>query len=173
MELIATTDVTLGLEQTVFSSALLLRILYRVLVEQLAHHNRMYFSGRTKLACVSNRKWLLHLVNMCIHTNCTFLKQLCAFSLKCKIKYIRSKAFRFWYLPNCFVSVSWSVEINWQCIYSAEYNPDQYLWETEFTLAGRKYKRLDLEASKGHNYVDFLVSFICEDLVLTIDIIAC
>jgi len=27
----------------------------------------------------------------------------------------------------------------------AEYNPDQYLWETEFTLAGRKYKRLDLE----------------------------
>jgi len=55
----------------------------------------------------------------------------------------------------------------------AEYNPDQYLWEPEFTLAGRKYKRLDLEASKGHNYVDFLVSFICEDLVLTIDIIAC
>ncbi|TVU08143.1 hypothetical protein EJB05_41532 [Eragrostis curvula] len=28
----------------------------------------------------------------------------------------------------------------------AEYNPDQYLWEPEFTLAGRKYKRLDLEA---------------------------
>lgn len=27
----------------------------------------------------------------------------------------------------------------------AEYNPDQYLWEPEFTLAGRKYKRLDLE----------------------------
>jgi hypothetical protein len=42
--------------------------------------------------------------------------------------------------------------MNWQCIYSAEYNPDQYLWEPEFTLAGRKYKRLDLEASKGHNY---------------------
>ncbi|KAL6839478.1 hypothetical protein ACP4OV_030748 [Aristida adscensionis] len=27
----------------------------------------------------------------------------------------------------------------------AEYNPDQYLWEPEFTLAGRKYRRLDLE----------------------------
>lgn len=29
----------------------------------------------------------------------------------------------------------------------AEYNPDQYLWEPEFTLAGRKYKRIDLEAT--------------------------
>ncbi|AQK69577.1 alpha/beta-Hydrolases superfamily protein [Zea mays] len=29
----------------------------------------------------------------------------------------------------------------------SEYNPDQYLWEKEFILAGRKYKRLDLEAS--------------------------
>uniref|UniRef100_A0A0E0CHB8 Serine aminopeptidase S33 domain-containing protein n=1 Tax=Oryza meridionalis TaxID=40149 RepID=A0A0E0CHB8_9ORYZ len=29
----------------------------------------------------------------------------------------------------------------------SEYNPDQYLWETEFILAGRKYKRLDLEAT--------------------------
>nr|GLL37783.1 uncharacterized protein LOC109178902 isoform X4 [Ipomoea trifida] len=28
----------------------------------------------------------------------------------------------------------------------AEYNPDQYLWEKDFTLAGRKYKRQDLEA---------------------------
>ncbi|KAL5212386.1 hypothetical protein ABZP36_023233 [Zizania latifolia] len=27
----------------------------------------------------------------------------------------------------------------------SEYNPDQYLWETQFILAGRKYKRLDLE----------------------------
>ncbi|OAY78582.1 hypothetical protein ACMD2_24290 [Ananas comosus] len=34
----------------------------------------------------------------------------------------------------------------------AEYNPDQYLWETEFTLAGRKYKRLDLEASTEISY---------------------
>ncbi|KAK6123912.1 hypothetical protein DH2020_042355 [Rehmannia glutinosa] len=29
----------------------------------------------------------------------------------------------------------------------ADYNPDQYLWEKDFTLAGRKYKREDLEAS--------------------------
>ncbi|KAJ4982001.1 hypothetical protein NE237_032838 [Protea cynaroides] len=27
----------------------------------------------------------------------------------------------------------------------AEYNPDQYLWEADFTLAGRRFKRLDLE----------------------------
>lgn len=34
----------------------------------------------------------------------------------------------------------------------AEYNPDQYLWEKEFTLAGRKYKRQDLELrnARGH-----------------------
>ncbi|PIA58241.1 hypothetical protein AQUCO_00500291v1 [Aquilegia coerulea] len=32
----------------------------------------------------------------------------------------------------------------------AEYNPDQYLWEVDFTLAGRKYKRYDLElANRG------------------------
>ncbi|CAJ1962793.1 unnamed protein product [Sphenostylis stenocarpa] len=29
----------------------------------------------------------------------------------------------------------------------AEYDPDQYLWEKEFTLAGRTYQRQDLEAS--------------------------
>ncbi|KAG5011348.1 hypothetical protein JHK87_019863 [Glycine soja] len=29
----------------------------------------------------------------------------------------------------------------------AEYNPDQYLWEKEFTLAGRTYQRQDLEAN--------------------------
>ncbi|KAL6604531.1 hypothetical protein ACP70R_042958 [Stipagrostis hirtigluma subsp. patula] len=34
----------------------------------------------------------------------------------------------------------------------SEYNPDQYLWDPEFILAGRKYKRLDLEASTGTNY---------------------
>uniref|UniRef100_A0A6N2K3K0 Serine aminopeptidase S33 domain-containing protein n=1 Tax=Salix viminalis TaxID=40686 RepID=A0A6N2K3K0_SALVM len=28
----------------------------------------------------------------------------------------------------------------------ADYNPDQYLWEKEFTLSGRTYKRQDLEA---------------------------
>ncbi|KAL8461759.1 hypothetical protein ACS0TY_033022 [Phlomoides rotata] len=34
----------------------------------------------------------------------------------------------------------------------ADYNPDQYLWEKDFTLAGRKYKREDLELSneRGH-----------------------
>ncbi|KAL6497646.1 hypothetical protein OROHE_027079 [Orobanche hederae] len=34
----------------------------------------------------------------------------------------------------------------------AEYNPDQYLWEKNFTLAGRKYKREDLELrnERGH-----------------------
>ncbi|KAI4371195.1 hypothetical protein MLD38_019460 [Melastoma candidum] len=34
----------------------------------------------------------------------------------------------------------------------AEYNPDQYLWETEFTYAGKSYKRLDLELmnKRGH-----------------------
>ncbi|XP_031103364.1 uncharacterized protein LOC116006962 isoform X2 [Ipomoea triloba] len=34
----------------------------------------------------------------------------------------------------------------------AEYNPDQYLWEKDFTLAGRKYKRQDLELKneRGH-----------------------
>ncbi|KAG6743456.1 hypothetical protein POTOM_052148 [Populus tomentosa] len=31
----------------------------------------------------------------------------------------------------------------------ADYNPDQYLWENDFTLAGRAYKRQDLEASMG------------------------
>ncbi|KAJ4704129.1 alpha/beta-Hydrolases superfamily protein [Melia azedarach] len=34
----------------------------------------------------------------------------------------------------------------------AEYNPDQYLWERDFTLAGRSYKRQDLELrnARGH-----------------------
>ncbi|VFQ60705.1 unnamed protein product [Cuscuta campestris] len=34
----------------------------------------------------------------------------------------------------------------------AEYNPDQYLWEKDFTLAGRKYNRHDLELKnkRGH-----------------------
>lgn len=34
----------------------------------------------------------------------------------------------------------------------AEYNPDQYLWEPEFTLAGRKYKRQDLELTNGRGH---------------------
>lgn len=34
----------------------------------------------------------------------------------------------------------------------ADYNPDQYLWEKDFTLAGRQYKRQDLELKnkRGH-----------------------
>ena len=32
-------------------------------------------------------------------------------------------------------------------IHRADYNPDQYLWEKEFSLAGRTYQRQDLEAS--------------------------
>ncbi|KAK9935807.1 hypothetical protein M0R45_012683 [Rubus argutus] len=34
----------------------------------------------------------------------------------------------------------------------ADYNPDQYLWEKDFTLAGRAYKRQDLELrnARGH-----------------------
>lgn len=43
-------------------------------------------------------------------------------------------------------------------IYRAEYNPDQYLWEKDFTLAGRSYKREDLEASMDisyHTVVDY------------------
>ncbi|ERN19061.1 hypothetical protein AMTRI_Chr10g8190 [Amborella trichopoda] len=35
----------------------------------------------------------------------------------------------------------------------AEYNPDQYLWETDFTIAGRKYKRQDLELTNGRGHV--------------------
>ncbi|CAI8611067.1 unnamed protein product [Vicia faba] len=31
----------------------------------------------------------------------------------------------------------------------ADYNPDQYLWEKEFSLAGRTYQRQDLEGSCG------------------------
>ncbi|XP_072962352.1 uncharacterized protein [Typha angustifolia] len=34
----------------------------------------------------------------------------------------------------------------------AEYDPSQYLWESEFTLAGRKYKRLDLELTNGRGH---------------------
>lgn len=42
--------------------------------------------------------------------------------------------------------------------YRADYNPDQYLWEKDFTLAGRAYKRQDLEASmhiNSHYFVPF------------------
>ncbi|XVF75129.1 hypothetical protein PTKIN_Ptkin13bG0162800 [Pterospermum kingtungense] len=35
----------------------------------------------------------------------------------------------------------------------ADYNPDQYLWEREFTLAGRQYKRQDLELTNTRGHV--------------------
>ncbi|XP_020583318.1 uncharacterized protein LOC110026644 isoform X2 [Phalaenopsis equestris] len=35
----------------------------------------------------------------------------------------------------------------------ADYNPDHYLWEPEFTLAGRKYKRQDLELTNRRGHV--------------------
>ncbi|KAL5537731.1 hypothetical protein UlMin_043497 [Ulmus minor] len=35
----------------------------------------------------------------------------------------------------------------------ADYNPDQYLWEKDFTLAGRTYKRQDLELSNTRGHV--------------------
>ncbi|KAG4931864.1 hypothetical protein AAZX31_17G003800 [Glycine max] len=34
----------------------------------------------------------------------------------------------------------------------AEYNPDQYLWEKEFTLTGRTYQRQDLELKNTRGY---------------------
>lgn len=35
----------------------------------------------------------------------------------------------------------------------ADYNPDQYLWEKDFTLAGRTYKRQDLELRNARGHV--------------------
>ena len=46
-------------------------------------------------------------------------------------------------------------------IHRAEYNPDQYLWEKEFTLAGRKFKRQDLEASTDIRYQNFCILMPC------------
>jgi len=40
-------------------------------------------------------------------------------------------------------------------IYRAEYDPDRYLWEKEFTLAGRTYQRQDLEASMDIVFLRF------------------
>jgi len=45
-------------------------------------------------------------------------------------------------------------------IYRAEYNPDQYLWEKEFTLASRTYQRQDLEASMDSIYLMVFVIII-------------
>ncbi|CAK9320831.1 unnamed protein product [Citrullus colocynthis] len=52
----------------------------------------------------------------------------------------------------------------------ADYNPDQYLWEKNFTLAGRAYQRQDLELrnSRGHTLQcsHYLPSSIPEDTSL-------
>jgi hypothetical protein len=42
-------------------------------------------------------------------------------------------------------------------LYRADYNPDQYLWEKDFTLAGRAYKR-QVWASLVHS--NFLLPFL-------------
>ncbi|XP_008644127.1 uncharacterized isoform X4 [Zea mays] len=52
----------------------------------------------------------------------------------------------------------------------SEYNPDQYLWEKEFILAGRKYKRLDLELTNARGYIlkcsHYVPAFIPENTAL-------
>ncbi|CAM0946292.1 unnamed protein product [Alopecurus aequalis] len=52
----------------------------------------------------------------------------------------------------------------------SDYNPDQYLWETEFMLAGRKYKRLDLELTNGRGHTlkcsHYIPAFIPENTAL-------
>ncbi|XXG64693.1 hypothetical protein AAC387_Pa05g2577 [Persea americana] len=35
----------------------------------------------------------------------------------------------------------------------ADYNPDDFLWKAEFTLAGRKYERKDLELKNGRGHI--------------------
>ena len=66
----------------------------------------------------------------------------------CNVYVLLWRFFHF-YIPLCIF-----VELSICCICRAEYNPDQYLWESDFTLAGRKYKRQDLEASMSiHNEI--------------------
>uniref|UniRef100_A0ACD5ZKD3 Uncharacterized protein n=1 Tax=Avena sativa TaxID=4498 RepID=A0ACD5ZKD3_AVESA len=52
----------------------------------------------------------------------------------------------------------------------SDYNPDQYLWETEFMLAGRRYKRLDMELTnaRGHTLKcsHYVPAFIPENTAL-------
>ncbi|KAJ6300962.1 hypothetical protein OIU76_021716 [Salix suchowensis] len=52
----------------------------------------------------------------------------------------------------------------------ADYNPDQYLWEKEFTLSGRTYKRQDLELSNARGHTlrcsHYLPSPLPEDTLL-------
>ncbi|XP_028202976.1 uncharacterized protein LOC114387060 isoform X6 [Glycine soja] len=52
----------------------------------------------------------------------------------------------------------------------AQYDPDQYLWEKEFTLAGRTYQRQDLELKNSRGYTlqcsHYLPSPLPEDISL-------
>ncbi|XP_028179609.1 uncharacterized protein LOC114366817 isoform X1 [Glycine soja] len=52
----------------------------------------------------------------------------------------------------------------------AEYDPDQYLWEKEFSLAGRTYQRQDLELKNSRGYAlkcsHYLPSRLPEDISL-------
>ncbi|CAL4970791.1 unnamed protein product [Urochloa decumbens] len=52
----------------------------------------------------------------------------------------------------------------------SEYDPDQYLWDTEFILAGRKYKRLDLELTNARGHIlkcsHYVPAFIPENTAL-------
>ncbi|KAJ6869992.1 hypothetical protein NC652_035793 [Populus alba x Populus x berolinensis] len=47
----------------------------------------------------------------------------------------------------------------------ADYNPDQYLWENDFTLGGRAYKRQDLEASMGIITYQCKGSYSCDAVI--------
>lgn len=53
-------------------------------------------------------------------------------------------------------------------MFRADYNPDQYLWEKDFTLAGRTYKRQDLEASMDTSALQSFcsLSLVCENVYL-------
>jgi hypothetical protein len=83
------------------------------------------------------------------------------------------------YLTKCH-SIHWSKllfffkpnELQFRCIYllchiyRVEYDPDQYLWEKEFILAGREYQRKDLEASMDIFWM-ILLSIFGSYLVIT------
>ncbi|RVW33583.1 hypothetical protein CK203_080027 [Vitis vinifera] len=56
---------------------------------------------------------------------------------------------------NVFAALNGILHIS---VFWAEYNPDQYLWEKDFTLAGRTYKRQDLEASMDNSYQNFTLT---------------
>ncbi|KAJ6995596.1 hypothetical protein NC653_018139 [Populus alba x Populus x berolinensis] len=49
--------------------------------------------------------------------------------------------------PRNLLQFREKMESNDVSLEMADYNPDQYLWENDFTLAGKAYKRRDLEAT--------------------------